>query len=405
VFVAMAMALTILLLDGVTWGARLKHAVIYGTLVCALLLPYLAFIQANGGVVQYFQQASAWAERDRVRAPVVWPGLFDNPEGVSDEAKTGGPVARAAAVVRDNAVAWLFYTEIALPFLALGLLWASKAGFRAGWPHARAKLTMVAVLAIILDAGFLRSPLEARLADPSVPLAILVAWMVVALPQLWFFSNRLQPWLKNGIGVRAVTAVVALPLAFTIVATLSHDFYRRLDKSALTERFGKGFERVGSVSKQVREDWALESWVNRPGRPELIELSMYINACTKPTDRVLVQGYMPQVLALARRAFAGGHADLRPGFFKTDDAQHLTVSRLEKQSVPIILLESEDSLINFRESFPIVSRFLDAHYREAGSKVFDGRFGTTLFVRKELTPVSIYEPLGWPCYGLGIVQS
>ena len=64
------------------------------------------------------------------------------------------------------------------------------------------------------------------------------------------------------------------------------------------------------------------------GRPELITLSLYINACTAPTDRVLVQSYLPQVLAIARRAFAGGHADLRPGFFEMEDAQRLTLERL-----------------------------------------------------------------------------
>ena len=129
-------------------------------------------------------QASAWAEKDRNRAPVVFPGLFDNPDGVSDAAREGGPLPRAVATVRDNLVAWMFYAEIVLPLLALALIWGSRAACRPTWPHARAKLTMVAVLALALDASFLRSPLEARLADPSVPLAILVAWLCVALPQV-----------------------------------------------------------------------------------------------------------------------------------------------------------------------------------------------------------------------------
>jgi hypothetical protein len=145
--------------------------------------------------------------------------------------------------------------------------------------------------------------------------------------------------------------------------------------------------------------------VAREDRPELLGLSVYVNACTKPTDRVLVQAYLPQVLAMARRAFAGGHADLRPGFFRTDDAQRLTVSRLERQSVPLILFEADREFENFRKSFPIVMTYVDAHYRAAGSRVFDGRFGTTLYVRNDLTPSGTYAPLGWPCYGSGAVQS
>jgi hypothetical protein len=114
---------------------------------------------------------------------------------------------------------------------------------------------------------------------------------------------------------------------------------------------------------------------------------------------------MPQVLALARRAFAGGHADLRPGFFNTTEAQTLTIARLQRQSVPLVLLESGESYRNFRESFPLVTAYLDQHYRVAGVREFDGRFGTTLLVRTDRQPTGTFEPLGWPCYGSGRVES
>ena len=194
-------------------------------------------------------------------------------------------------------------------------------------------------------------------------------------------------------------------MAIVICAAVSADMYRRLDKSAMTERFGKAFERVGNVAQQVRTDWDLASWMSRPDRPDLLTLSLYINACTQPTDRVLVQAYMPQVLALARRAFAGGHADLRPGFFKTEEAQRLVLVRLQRQSVPIILLETEESLRGFRGSFPIVTAHIDEHYRLAATHVFDGRFGVSLFVRRDTEPKGTWEPLNWPCYGTGRVRS
>jgi hypothetical protein len=132
---------------------------------------------------------------------------------------------------------------------------------------------------------------------------------------------------------------------------------------------------------------------------------MYLNACTMPSDRVLMQGYLPQVLALARRAFAGGHADLRPGFFATEEAQRLTLERLQKQSVPVILLDTDKSLDNFRESFPLVTAYIDQHYRLAGTHEFDGRFGVSLFVRTDAAVRGQWEPLGWPCFGSGHVSS
>ena len=405
VFVAVAMGITLLLLEGVPWRDRVRHGLMYAAVVVALLLPYFAFIQMNGGVVSYFQQASAWAEKDRNRAPVVFPGLFDNPDGVSQAAQEGGPFTRAVATVRDNGVAWMFYAEVAVPLLALLLVWASRDACRPRWPRARAKLAMVALLALVLDAGFLRSPLAARLADPSVPLAILVAWLAVALPQLFSASRWRWPAGAPAWTLGTLMLVLAAPIVFTLPAIASHDFHRRLDKAGLTERFGKPFERASGVAAQLRADWRLESWVEREGRPELLVLSMYVNACTRPTDRVMVQAYMPQVLGMARRAFAGGHADLRPGFFRTEDAQRLTVSRLERQSVPLILFEADREFENFRKSFPLVMAYVNTHYRAAGSRVFDGRFGTTLYVRNDLTPSGIYAPLGWPCYGTGDVRS
>jgi hypothetical protein len=384
-----------------TAGARcLKYALVYGLVVCLLLAPYFVFIELNGGVVAYFRQASAWAERDRDRAPVVWPGLFDNPEGISDAARAGSWFGRAVGTVRDNMVAWTFYAELILPVLALAGVWLSRDGFRPSWPRAREKLTMVAVLALVLDAGFLRSPLAARLADPSVPLAILVAWFLPVLPRLVLGGSGWRP-VPAGAAVRASLLCAVAPVAFTISSGMTHDFYHRLDKAALTERWGKSLERVGTVSAQMRGDWRLESWANRSERPELIDLALYVNACTAPSDRVLVQAYVPQVLALARRAFAGGHADLRPGFFRTEEAQQLTLSRLRSHSVPIVLLESGESLENFRESFPLIVAYLDSQYREAGTRVFDKRFGTTLLVRKDLTPSGVYAPFGWPCFGPG----
>ena len=298
-------------------------------------------------------------------------------------------------------MAWTYYTEIALPFFALFVLWVSSDGGRPDWPQARAKLGTVAVLAIILVAFFLRSPLEARLADPSVPLAILVTWLLVAVPRILVSRAALSPAAQRWpLALRTVVGVGAAAIAVILWTGLSRDFYDRLDRSAMVERFGKPFERAGQIAAQMRREWDLQSWAERPDASELITLARYVNACTAPTDRVLVQGYLPQVLALAQRAFAGGHADLRPGFFATDDAQRLTVARLKAQSVPIILLDTEQSYENFRNGFPLVMAHIDQEYQLAGTRVFDERFGINLFTRKDLTPTGTWEPLGWPCYGV-----
>jgi hypothetical protein len=402
VFVGVAMAVLLLGMTDVPWRERLRHFVLYAALVLALILPYFAFIEWNGGVISYFRQASAWAERDRGRAPVIWPGLFDNPDGVSEQAQHGSALQRPIAVVRDNAVAWMYYFEILLPILALLVLAASRDGFRPAWPRAREKMVMVAVLTLVLDAGFLRSPLEARLADPSVPLVTLVAWLAVALPRLLRSPESMRASLRPYRGLfGGIGAIAGVAIAAFLTIVISHDFYRRLDKSSMTDRWGKPFERASNIAGQLRLEWNLSTWAANPQRPDLITLSLYVNACTSPEDRILVEAYMPQVLALARRAFAGGHADLRPGFFETEDAQRLTLSRLQRQSVPIILLDTDESLANFRKSFPIIVSYIDEHYRLAATHVFDNRFGISLFVRRDREASRTWQPLGWPCFGPG----
>ena len=137
------------------------------------------------------------------------------------------------------------------------------------------------------------------------------------------------------------------------------------------------------MAAQVRSDWRFESWQEVPNHSELLDLATYLNACTNPSDRILVQGYIPQVLALARRGFAGGHADLRPSFFGSDDMQRLTVKRLEAQSVPLILLDAGDSYGAFRDWFTIVTAYIDQHYDLVGTRKFDERFGITLLARRD----------------------
>jgi hypothetical protein len=395
-FVAIATVVLMLSLTELRLAERIRHLAIYGLLVVLLVAPYFIFIQANGGLVSYFRQASAWAERDRAREPVVWPGLFDNPDGVSEAAKEGSRVA----VLRDNQEAWIYYLEILLPFVALFVLALSPDGFRPEWPHARAKLTMVAVLALALDAGFLRSPLEARLADPSVPLAILIAWLPIAVARRLRSDMSLRPSLRTvRWPLAAASSVVVGAIVLLLAIFVQGDLYRRLDKAAMTDRFGKPFERASNIAGQLRLDWDIGRWPAERDQTSLMALSLYLNACTAPTDRVLIQSYLPQVLAMARRAFAGGHADLRPGFFEFEDAQRLTLERLRRQSVPIILLDTEDSLRSFYRSFPIITAYIDQEYRPAGMHTFDGRFGLTLYVRKDRMPNGTWQPLGWPCYG------
>src|SRR6185503_7074545 len=255
---------------------RLTHALVYGVFVLALLAPYLVFIEMNGGLAFYFRVAAAWAERDRDRAEVVWPGLFDNPDGVSEAARTHGGVTRAAAVVQDNWVAWLFYGELALPIVCILIALSSPTAFRPGWPNAPAKVGSVAALGIVLDAGFLRAPLAARLADPSVPHAILLAWLPVAVGALLWRADLLR------------VAVLLLAVFWLTATQKMHD---RLDKAWLAGSPGAATERATSMWHRIGEAFPI-SRAMVDADDSVMALAYYVHVCTQPTQRVFMQEYL-----------------------------------------------------------------------------------------------------------------
>ena len=392
-FVGLATVTMLLLAAHVPWRERLRHGLLYAALSLAMVAPYLVFIQLNGGLNEYRRQATEWAGEERARTPVQWPGLFDNPDGVSE----GPPLERAVASVRDNRVAWLYHFEIALPILALLVLGLSRDAFRPGWPHAMPKIVVVAILGLILDAGFLRSPLQARVADPTVPHAILLAWLAMAVPRLLFARSSLRPAIEPwAMPVRVVAILATISVVFVFSSIFTNRLSDRFEDAYLTEGPRVAIARARTVSQNVRTDWDLSTWRNRPDRSGLMTLALYLNTCTPPEARVFIQPYLPQVLGMAQRGFAAGFGDLRPGFFDEPEFEALAMRRMRGQDVPVVLLDVKDSLENFRESFPTLTAYFDAAYETVATETFDDRFGVTLLVKRGRQG-GTFDPLGWPC--------
>jgi hypothetical protein len=257
----------------------------------------------------------------------------------------------------------------------------------------------VAALGVLLNLGFLRAPLAARLADPSVPHVVLAAWLVMAAMRLVRrpadvtlsrFRSALLP--VRVTSVAAVTALLAV-----LVCGATENLGRRLEKTALDESFDAALDRTDRLWVELGRAFPLPD--NPSADPDdLITLSLYVRECTQPTDRIFVQDYLPQVLALAERGFAGGHADLRPGFFTTEVMQRLTVARLQAQHVPMALLNADEGTGGFRDAFPLVIAYFDEHFETAAKHTFNGRFPIRLLVNRTARVAGRFEPLGWPCF-------
>ena len=373
-----------------TWRDKVRESLIYAALVFALTLPYLVYLAVNGGIVTHFLVANAWSMRDRSRAPLKLP-VFD----VAADAVVGAPWLLAQA----NVTAWVFYLLVVLPFVVFALLAWSRDAWRADWPDARAKMAGVAALAVLLNAGFLRGALNARLADVMVPHSVLVAWLLAAVSTLLVRGR-----VATGEGRRTVSRLArfAIPLVVYAVAAVTalavtpglreglRDSHIGFDPGAIVGR-------AQEITGRFRETWPLGRWASPESRGP-IKLAFYFEACTDPSDRVFVSQYLPQVPALSRRAFAGGHPDLRPGFFATEADQQLFLERIATESVPILIVPPQSEYGGFAEAFPQVAEYFAAHYDPAGERDLDDGLVVGVLTRRDRPPASRYAPLDLPCF-------
>jgi hypothetical protein len=113
---------------------------------------------------------------------------------------------------------------------------------------------------------------------------------------------------------------------------------------------------------------------------------------------VLITGFWPPVYGLAQRGFAGGRLDLRGGFYDTPRDQQLTVARLQRQSVPIVIGPTAEGVDDFRREFPLVAEYVYREYRHAGDVDLGGDLRFGLLVHGRAQPQGTYAPLSLPCF-------
>ena len=195
--------------------------------------------------------------------------------------------------------------------------------------------------------------------------------------------------------LRATSAVVSLALAGGTAYVLLPIFWNRLDLDGMTARPLGFVDRFETITGHLRT-WPLESWAS-PGDNASMKLAFYLRDCTDPADRVFISQYMPQVPALAQRAFAGGHGDLRPSFYTTAEDQRLTISRLQRQRVPVVIMPAGHDYEGFKKDFPRIDAYLATHYQMVGD-VDLGDAHVRLLASREVAQTGIYRRADWPCF-------
>jgi hypothetical protein len=139
------------------------------------------------------------------------------------------------------------------------------------------------------------------------------------------------------------------------------------------------------------------------GSTGLRGLTRYVSRCTQPTDYLLILGYQPEMFFYANRRIAGGNVVYQANLGAAPRQQALIVSRLQRQSVPVVILPM-NRLKELEQTYPIVREYIESRYEIAGESGFGEDRPFRVLVDRRSIPSHIDPELGLPCFTGSVPQ-
>jgi len=378
VYVALATVCLILTLPGLPPVRRARVALAYAALTGVLLLGPVYSVHHFVGLGNYLNSNIESTRREAERTDLEWP-TFES---------VAGPVAFFENEA--NAVSWLYYLCLLLPVAGMGVAALGQPRLPGmDVARSRAVVATLAVYAALLNQFLLRGNLAARFGDLGAPIAVLAALLVGTAPAA--VAPRVA--VRAGLGVLTVAALLAVNTTGSVWQELATTGLRR------------GLEAVGARAIEVASGLRdvppsptpAPGERHRTGRwsPNVVD---YLRACTRPDDRVLVLADASEVAAFAGRPFAGGHPAFRAGYYTLPADQALTIARLSRQSVPIVLTRDWlDYNEHIDADFDAVVAWVKERYEYSGhiQALTGGLMG--VLVRREIAESEPFGHTGLPC--------
>jgi hypothetical protein len=378
VYVALATVCLIVSLPGLPVARRARLATAYVALTAVLLLGPVYSVHRFVGLGSYLTSNIESTRREAQRTDLEWPTLEP----------AAGPIAFFENEV--NAVSWLYYLCLLLPA-------AGMAAAVLGQPRlpgmdvagSRAVLLTLALYAAVLNHFLLRGNLAARFGDLGAPVAVLAAWLVGQAPAA--MAPRVA--VRAGLAVLAVAAFLAVNTSGSVWQELATTGFR-LGPKAVGAR---AVEVASGLSDVPPPPMPAPGERHRTGRasPNVVD---YLRACTRPDDRVLVLADASEVAVFAGRPFAGGHPTFRAGFYTLPEDQALTITRLNRQFVPIVLTRDwHDYREHIAPDFKAVVAWVKERYEYRGDIPALTGGPMRVLVRREMVESEPFGHTGLPC--------
>jgi len=351
-------------------GAALRFVV----LGLAIVAPYLLYVQMVEGLGEHIRVATEFGKTDQHQ--LRWTSPLAPESGA--RAVTVGPWRLSP----EGALFWL-YTLL----VVTGGVW--MLGPRAA--HERSMVAAWVTFALLFRLVILRHPLAARLPDLAA-VASLGAVIVAYRSLTRAVTSR---------PVRSVRALAGIVLAAVVALGGYVGVVSAWTVVGLGDRLNQAGVRVGGgsarrPSRSVRQAWDGRPWSNWPNRGQEPVTVDYLRRCLSPADRVLVTWFAPEYFVFSGRGFAGGHALFFPASFATDHDQALTLERLARESVPVVLL-NETEKTAFGQSFPRLAAFIAEQYTVRAWFFHNADTRVGVAFRNDLHPKSDFESESWAC--------
>jgi hypothetical protein len=363
--------------------AGTRIAVLAGV-TAIFLLPWIVFVMLSGGLLPYLEAG------------------LDYSRGEANATRLGSlPVAGPEA--------WLFWVFWSLSIVSVAVAARRLVAGRERSQGESAAVAGLAVVAILVNASFLRESLAVRVSDAIVPAALLGAWLLGlcwvgtwrnpstslrASPSTSLRASPSTPLRASRLGQRAVQlATVAALVATGIAAARVAGLAGQYEDSGIPQGLAGIRAHAAEVSQLLRSP-------HRQDVPSRYSLALrpffdYIDRCTSSSDRLIVTGEFPDVLVLAGRRFAGDGI-VFGSWYSSITHQDRTIARL--QADPALFVLHMGDYDSFRTKYGQVDAYVTSNYRPMAEVPVDEGGTIQILVEKSREATGVDKPTGWPCF-------
>ena len=339
--------------------AGTRIAVLTGV-TAVFLLPWIVFVMVSGGLLPYLEAG------------------IDYSRGEANATRLG-------SLPLSGPEAWLFWMFWSVAMVSAAVAARRLVTGRERWKGESAAVAGVAVVAILVNASFLRESLAVRVSDAIVPAALLGAWLL-GLCWVGTWRNRLS---QRAVQLATVVALVVTGSSAARVA----GFTGQYEDSGIPQGLAGIRGHAGEVLQLLRSP-------HRQDVPSRYSLALrpffeYIDRCTSPSDRLIVTGEFPDVLVLAGRRFAGDGI-VFGSWYSSIAHQDRTIARL--QADPALFVLHMGDYDSFRTKYGQVDAYVTSNYQPMTEVPVDQGGTIQILVEKSRASTGVDASTGWPCF-------